>query len=62
MTWSIMPLGAMQAGVVASFLGAPFAVAIGGIAVAGFALGIASTNVRIRNLGAPVSEPAGVTG
>jgi len=62
MTWSIMPLGAMQAGVVASFLGAPFAVAMGGIAVAGFAVGIASTNVRIRNLGAPAPEPAVAAG
>ena len=51
MTWSIMPLGGMQAGAVATILGAPFAVAMGGLAVAAFALGIATSNRRVRQLG-----------
>ncbi len=51
MTWSIMPLGGMQAGAIASFIGAPFAIAIGGLAVAAFAVGPALVNSRVRNLG-----------
>ncbi|HXG36501.1 MAG TPA: MFS transporter, partial [Dehalococcoidia bacterium] len=58
MTWNIQPLGVMQAGLIASVFSAPLAVAVGGLAVAGFALGIASTNVRIRQLGVPAAEPA----
>jgi MFS family permease len=51
MTWNIMPLGGMQAGAIASFIGAPYAVAIGGILVSAFALGPALVNSRVRNLG-----------
>ncbi len=51
MTWSIMPLGGMQAGAIASFIGAPFAIAIGGLAVAAFAIGPALIDSRVRNLG-----------
>ncbi len=51
MTYSIMPLGGMQAGAIASFTGAPFAIAIGGLAVAAFAIGPALINSRVRNLG-----------
>ena len=58
MTWSILPLGGMQAGAVASLIGAPFAVAIGGLAVASFALGPALINPRVRNLGALLRQPA----
>ncbi len=50
MTWSIFPLGAMQAGAVANVIGAPFAVVVGGAAVAAFALGPALLNARIRRL------------
>ena len=39
MTWSVMPLGGLQSGAIASVLGAPVAVAIGGLAVAAFAVG-----------------------
>ena len=55
MTWSIMPLGGLQAGALASvsWIGAPFAVAIGGAAVALFALGTGTFNGRIRELGGP---------
>jgi MFS family permease len=51
MTWSLLPLGAMQAGVVAEFTSAPFAVALGGGAVILFAVGMAMTNRQVRNLG-----------
>ena len=62
MTWSIMPLGSMQAGALATFIigpaigidavmGTPFAVAFGGLAVAAFALGPALVNGRVRSVG-----------
>ena len=53
MTWSIMPLGGLQAGALASvsWIGAPFAVAIGGAAVVLFALATGTFNGRIRDLG-----------
>ncbi len=53
MTYSIMPLGGLQAGALAdvSFIGAPFAVAIGGAAVALFSLVTGVCNRRIRELG-----------
>ncbi len=51
MTWSIMPLGGMQAGALANFMTAPFAIAVGGLAVAAFALGPATINGKVRDLG-----------
>ena len=51
MTWSIFPLGGMQASAVANVIGAPFAIFAGGVAVAAFALGPALLNRRVRNLG-----------
>ena len=51
MTWSIMPLGGMQAGWIAEYLGAPIAVMIGGFAVIGFAVGPAMLNRQVRNIG-----------
>ncbi|MFQ5874227.1 MAG: MFS transporter [Dehalococcoidia bacterium] len=56
MTWSLMPLGGMQAGAIANFIGAPVAVAIGGLAVSAFAIGPAMINSRIRNLGGLVRQ------
>lgn len=56
MTWSIMPLGGMQAGAIASVLGAHWALVIGGFAVVLFALGPAALNPRIRNLTALVRQ------
>ena len=56
MTWSIMPLGGMQAGWIANYLGAPIAVMIGGIAVAGFAVGPAMLNKQVRNISALVNQ------
>ena len=58
MTYNIRPLGGMQAGALANigFLGAHFAVAIGGIAVVIFALGSAMFNRNVRNLDTLLSE------
>ena len=52
MTWSIMPLGGVQAGGMAQLIQVPFAVMTGGLAVAAFAIGPALLNSKIRNLGA----------
>jgi MFS family permease len=54
MTWSIIPLGGMQAGAIASVLGAPWALVIGGLAVVLFALVVATFNPQVRNLTALV--------
>ena len=56
MTWSLMPLGGLQAGAIASFIGtligAPIAVAVGGLSVSSVVLGPAMVSKRVRNLGA----------
>ena len=48
MTYNIRPLGGMQAGALAGLITAPFAIAVGGLAVTIFAIGsaVASRNVR----------------
>ena len=51
MTWSLMPLGGMWSGSVANYLGAPFAVSIGGLAIIAFAVGPAALNNKVRNIG-----------
>ena len=55
MTWSIMPLGGLQAGALANvgMVGAHGAIIIGGITVAAFALGPAFLNRKVRSLDAP---------
>ena len=55
-TWSISPLGAMQAGAVAEFIGVPMAVAIGGTLVTLFALGAAMMARQVRNLSETLQE------
>ncbi len=55
MTWSIRPLGALQASALTSVLTAPIAIAIGGLAVVLFALGPAAVNSKVRNLGSNLS-------
>lgn len=55
MTWSIMPLGGMQASVLTSIFTAPIAIAAGGIAVALFALGSGLGNSTVRNLSSHLS-------
>jgi MFS family permease len=56
MTWSITPLGGMQAGAIANVLGAHWALVIGGLAVVLFALGPATLNPQVRNLTALVRQ------
>jgi MFS family permease len=56
MTWSILPLGGMQAGAIANAIGAHWALVIGGAAVVLFALGPAMLNHQIRNLTSLVSR------
>ena len=59
MTWSIMPLGGGWAGNIADYLGAPFAVTIGGLAVIVFAIGPALLNSKVRNIGATLLQAEG---
>ncbi len=56
MTWSIFPLGGMQAGALANAIGAPFAIFIGGMAVSAFAAGPALLNRKVRTLGLTLLE------
>ena len=51
MTHNIMPLGGMLTSALAGLITVPFAIAVGGLAVAAFALGPAMTNSTVRNLG-----------
>jgi MFS family permease len=50
MTYSLMPMGGMQASAVATVVGAPIAIAIGGMAVSSFAVGLVLANPKIRGL------------
>ena len=50
LTWSLMPLGGMQAGALANVLEVPLVVTIGGLVTLGFAVFVAVSNNRIRNL------------
>ena len=51
MTYNIMPLGGMLAGAMAHLITAPFAIAVGGLAVSTFAIGPAMMNREVRHLG-----------
>ena len=51
MTYQIMPLGGFQAGVMATIFSAPFAVAVGGVAVIAFALLGTARDPQVRHLG-----------
>lgn len=57
MTWSLMPLGAMQAGFIADWFGAPIAVTIGGFMVSAFAVVVGATNSKVRNMGNEIQSP-----
>ncbi|MBM3945881.1 MAG: MFS transporter [SAR202 cluster bacterium] len=59
MTYNLMPLGGMLAGGVASALSAPFAVAVGGGAVTGFALFNGAFHRTVRGLRAEMSQDGG---
>jgi MFS family permease len=50
MTYNLGPLGALQAGAVAAAFSAPFAVAVGGIAIISFSLGVALSTREVRQL------------
>jgi MFS family permease len=52
MTYNIMPVGGMLASALAGLITAPLAIAVGGLAVAAFAIGPAMLNAEVRNLGA----------
>jgi MFS family permease len=52
MTHNLTPVGGMLASALASLITVPFAIAVGGLAVAAFAVGPAMTNRTVRNLGA----------
>jgi MFS family permease len=51
MTHNLMPLGGMLTSALAGLITVPLAIAVGGLAVAAFALGPAMTNSAVRNLG-----------
>ena len=50
MTWSLLPMGAMQSGAIAEYTSAPLAVAVGGGAVILFAVVMGLGNRRVRTL------------
>ena len=50
MTWSLLPVGAMQSGAIAEYTSAPLAVAVGGGAVILFAAAMGLGNRRVRTL------------
>ena len=56
MTHNIMPLGGMLTSALAGLITVPFAIAVGGLAVAAFAIGPAMTNSEVRNLGALLGQ------
>jgi len=58
MTYNIRPLGGMQASALASIsaIGAPFAIAIGGLAVASFPIIAMLAKKKIRNLGSELRQ------
>jgi MFS family permease len=55
--WSLIPLGAVQSGLLADLLGAPWAVALGGLVTLGAALGAALTSPSLRRLRPLAAEP-----
>jgi hypothetical protein len=64
MTHNMTPLGGMLAGALAGLTSAPLAIAVGGLAVAAFAIGPAMANSEVRNLGARLGQgdPAAASG
>ena len=58
MTWSLLPLGAMQAGAIAEYTSAAFAVGVGGAAVILFALGMTMVSRQVRDLGTQLEAAA----
>ncbi len=58
MTWSLLPIGAMQAGAIAEYTSAALAVGVGGAAVILFALGMTMTSRQVRELGMQLDAAA----
>lgn len=56
MTYNIRPLGGMQAGALAGLITTPWAIAIGGLAMASFAIVPALISRRVRHLDAAIQE------
>ena len=56
MTYSISPLGALQAGALANLVTTPIAIAAGALAVVAFAAGPATINGKVRNLGSSLRQ------
>jgi MFS family permease len=56
MTYNMMPLGGMLVGALAGLISAPLAIAVGGLAVAAFAIGPVMMNREVRRLGALVRQ------
>ena len=58
MTWSLLPVGAMQAGAIAEYTSASFAVGVGGGAVILFAVGMSLAGRQVRRLGGQLEASA----
>ena len=56
LTWSLLPLGAFQAGLIADWINPQFAIALGGSIVALVALIVILTSHRIRTMGAATQQ------
>ena len=55
-TWSLTPLGGLQSSQIAHYIGAPFAVGVGGALVIALALAVAIGSRQVKTLG-PRTEP-----
>jgi hypothetical protein len=62
LTWDLMPVGGMIAGAIAEFAGAPAAVAVGAVFVAGLGLWVIPTTTRFSGFEKPHSEEAAAEG
>jgi MFS family permease len=58
LTWVLASAGGLPAGLLAEWLGAPWAVALGALSVTGFALALLATVPSLRSLRAPEPAPA----
>ena len=56
LTWSLLPLGALQAGLVADWVNPEFAIALGGVVVASVALIVIFTSQQVRAMGATTQQ------
>ena len=61
LTWSLLPLGGLQAGIVAEFLDERIAVALGGLIVALFAIVVFLVSAKVRTMGVTTRQALEVT-